>query len=158
MRKDAPGPAPGFTVVETLATLALISILLAMAVPSFRSVIERQRADSALHLVNTQLAQARNTAITRRSPVTVCPSRGGGTCLSGTDWSAGWMLYLDPGRRNQPRNPGDVLRDRRFADPERLEILRAWRDLCANESEKAEIGTMIVELEGRLSAHNHAAE
>ena len=111
MRKDAPGPAPGFTVVETLATLALISILLAMAVPSFRSVIERQRADSALHLVNTQLAQARNTAITRRSPVTVCPSRGGGTCLSGTDWSAGWMLYLDPGRRNQPRNPGDVLRE-----------------------------------------------
>lgn len=56
------------------------------------------------------------------------------------------------------RTPGDVLRDRRFADPERLEILRAWRDLCANESEKAEIGTTIVELEGRLSAHNHAAE
>ena len=26
------------------------------------------------------------------------------------------------------RTPGDVLRDRRFGDAERLEILRAWRD------------------------------
>ena len=56
------------------------------------------------------------------------------------------------------RAPGDVLRDRRFGDAERREILNAWRDLCPGEAEKSEIGMMIVELEGRLSAHNHAAE
>ena len=56
------------------------------------------------------------------------------------------------------RAPGDVLRDRRFGDAERLEILSAWRDLCHGEAEKSEIGAMIGELEGRLSAHNHAAE
>jgi hypothetical protein len=56
------------------------------------------------------------------------------------------------------RAPGDVLRDRRFDDAERLEILSAWRELCEGEAEKSEIGAMIVELEGRLSAHNHAAE
>ncbi len=56
------------------------------------------------------------------------------------------------------RVPGDVLRDRRFGDPERLEILRAWRDATDDGAVQAEIGTMIVELEGRLAAHDHAAE
>lgn len=57
------------------------------------------------------------------------------------------------------RTPGDVLRDRRFGDAERLEILRAWRD-CSNDPAVAgEIGAMIVEVEGRLyTANGHAAE
>jgi hypothetical protein len=54
------------------------------------------------------------------------------------------------------RIPGDVLRDRRFSDGERLEILRAWRDKGGDPT--AEIGAMIVELEHRLVTSNHAAE
>lgn len=54
------------------------------------------------------------------------------------------------------RTPGDVLRDRRFGDGERLEILRAWRD--AGQTGGDEIGAMIVELEQRLSVQDHAAE
>lgn len=55
------------------------------------------------------------------------------------------------------RAPGDVLRDRRFGDAERLEILRAWRDSGAQDD--AEIGAMIQELERRLCpASGHAAE
>jgi hypothetical protein len=56
------------------------------------------------------------------------------------------------------RAPGDVLRDRRFADAERLEILRAWRDGQA-PAQAAEIEMAIAELENRLSIHSgHAAE
>ena len=54
------------------------------------------------------------------------------------------------------RTPGDVLRDRRFGDVERLEILRAWRGVS---DEQSEIDAMIGELEARLgSANDHAAE
>lgn len=57
------------------------------------------------------------------------------------------------------RAPGDVLRDRRFGDEERLEILRAWRDAAPDSAEAGEIGAMIQELEHRLyPANNHAAE
>ena len=57
------------------------------------------------------------------------------------------------------RAPGDVLRDRRFADAERLEILRAWRDSPAAPVQTAEIDVAIAELENRLSiASGHAAE
>ncbi len=55
------------------------------------------------------------------------------------------------------RTPGDVLRDRRFADDERLEILRAWRDAAPGTGDAAEIVAIIVELEGR-AANDHAAE
>ena len=61
------------------------------------------------------------------------------------------------------RTPADVPRDRRFADAERLEILRAWRDCCSDPAAAEEIETMIetmiVEIEGRLyAANDHAAE
>lgn len=52
------------------------------------------------------------------------------------------------------RTPSDVLRDRRFGDEDRLEILRAWRDAGG----EAEIDAMIAELRSRLYASNHAAE
>lgn len=48
------------------------------------------------------------------------------------------------------RVPGDVLRDRRFGDTERLEILRAWR---ATLQDDAETAANIAELEQRLTAH-----
>jgi hypothetical protein len=52
------------------------------------------------------------------------------------------------------RTPNDVLRDRRFSDGERLDILRTWRD--AHDHDDG-IQTVIAELEERLCS-NHAAE
>jgi hypothetical protein len=54
------------------------------------------------------------------------------------------------------RSPGDVLRDRRFDDSERLQILQAWRD--ADPAGKDEIAAIIAELESRLHISGHAAE
>lgn len=53
------------------------------------------------------------------------------------------------------RTPNDVLRDRRFGDGERLEILRSWRD--REESVESGIAAVIAELESRLCS-DHAAE
>jgi hypothetical protein len=52
--------------------------------------------------------------------------------------------------------PADVLRDRRFDDAERLQILRAWRDMPKDDADV--IDAMIAELESRLCANDHAAE
>jgi hypothetical protein len=57
------------------------------------------------------------------------------------------------------RSPADVLRDRRFGDAERLEILEAW-DAAAGGGD---IASLIAELKARLQsqdgpAHDHAAE
>jgi len=52
------------------------------------------------------------------------------------------------------RVPGDVLRDRRFADAERLEILRAWQPA----GDGLGIDAAIADLESRFAADGHAAE
>ena len=54
------------------------------------------------------------------------------------------------------RVPGDVMRDRRFDDSERLEILRAWRSE-ADDMLARQIEDVIGEVESR-SATGHAAE
>jgi hypothetical protein len=58
------------------------------------------------------------------------------------------------------RLPGDVMRDRRFTDSERLEILRAWRQDGDAAAMAPQIESAIVELESRVPAHapDHAAE
>jgi hypothetical protein len=57
------------------------------------------------------------------------------------------------------RAPSDVLRDRRFADKERLEILQAWRVTAMESRDVAEITATILEIEGRLySADEQAAQ
>jgi hypothetical protein len=55
------------------------------------------------------------------------------------------------------RTPNDVLRDRRFSDEERLDILRSWRDGEETPPSPGEIDAVITEVEGRLCS-NHAAE
>ena len=54
------------------------------------------------------------------------------------------------------RSPMDVGRDRRFNDEERLEILRAWMAVGAEEAALPQIENLINEIEGRRV--NHAAE
>jgi len=53
------------------------------------------------------------------------------------------------------RTPSDVLRDRRFGDEDRLEILRAWLETGGDAAGMAEMDAMIAELQSRLY---HAAE
>jgi hypothetical protein len=56
------------------------------------------------------------------------------------------------------RMPADVLRDRRFDDAERLQILRAWREFSKDQADADVIDAMIAEVESRLCASDHAAE
>jgi len=123
MRKDAPGHSSGFSLIELSVALSVAAILLGLALPTFQDTLRRQRTAAALHLLTTQLAQARNTAVTRGVPVTVCPSSGDGQCRSSPDWSAGWLLYRDPKRGDQPRTSGDVLRDIRHPVHASIRIL-----------------------------------
>jgi hypothetical protein len=62
---------------------------------------------------------------------------------------------LDDIKANPPRFyrlPADVMRDRRFGDAERLEILRAWAGEAHASQLASQVQTAIEELENRMPA------
>jgi type IV fimbrial biogenesis protein FimT len=99
----------GFTLIETLFTAAVPAIALALAAPSLGTLLQRQRLTGAMHLLTSQFAIARSTAVMRRVPVSVCPSLEGERCRLDSDWSSGWIMYLDSGRTAQPASSARIL-------------------------------------------------
>lgn len=77
----------GFTLIEVLVVLVLISILLAWGIPNYRNLrATRQVSDFANEMVYS-FTQARNEAIRYGSTVSVVPNGG--------SWSDGWVTQVD---------------------------------------------------------------
>ncbi|MEW6132415.1 MAG: GspH/FimT family pseudopilin [Pseudomonadota bacterium] len=85
----------GFTLVELMVTLAVLTIILAIAVPGVGGFVSNQRVRSQADSMLASLALARNESITQNLRVTLCPS-GNGTSCTGT-WSQGWIVFRDGG-------------------------------------------------------------
>ena len=75
MRTDA-----GFTVLELLTTLAVVTILATSAVPNFTTMILHNRAAATVNGLHTSLNYARHAAIVRNSYVVMCKSDDGVSC------------------------------------------------------------------------------
>ena len=90
----------GFTLVELLITIVVVSILLATAVPSFMQAIKNNRVAGQANsfVVSTQMA--RNEAVKRGASTTICAANTAmNACSSsGTDWSNGWIVFSDLNR------------------------------------------------------------
>jgi type IV fimbrial biogenesis protein FimT len=89
-------PHGGFSLLETLIVIAIVAILLALGVPSFRYVTQSNRATSEINGMLGALQLARAEAIKEGQAVSVCPSLDGATCIVGsTDWETGWIIFSD---------------------------------------------------------------
>lgn len=104
-----PRRPAGFTLIEIAASLSVLSILLAVALPAFSSLLEHQRASAAMASLVSQMSHARLAAVKHRHPVVLCPSIDGLRCDTGGDWSNGWMLFVDRDNLRRPTRDSDLL-------------------------------------------------
>lgn len=74
----------GFTAIELMVTIAVLSILTAIAVPSFGPITERWRVRSTAEDLQTSFYLARSEAIKRGGNVTIEANEAG--------WSVGWKV------------------------------------------------------------------
>ncbi|MBS1144612.1 MAG: prepilin-type N-terminal cleavage/methylation protein [Proteobacteria bacterium] len=85
----------GVTLVELVIAIAIFAILLAMAVPSFESLIASTRVSTTTNDLLAALAQARSEAIRRGQRVTICASANGAQCANAGSWNQGWIIFTD---------------------------------------------------------------
>jgi len=92
LQEPRPRPA-GFTLVELLITIVVLSILLGLAVPAFRTFMQNDQQWVQQTNLVLSLNSARSEAIKEdiAGGVVVCSSTDGATC-TGTPWNQGWIV------------------------------------------------------------------
>ena len=93
----------GYSLYELLITTSLISALLMLGIPSFASMMARQRQQVEINALFHAIHLARKESIMRRKVVSICPSNGGNACSPGRDWSGGWLMFENSDRDSPPQ-------------------------------------------------------
>ena len=79
----------GFTIVELMVTLAIAAIIISIAAPSFKAIIDNNRVTTATNDFTASIALAKTEAVKRNTNAQICPSNGG------SDWSGGYRIGID---------------------------------------------------------------
>lgn len=107
MRRSTPAHGTlihgGFTLIEIMIALAVLSILGVIAVPGFTNLInDSTRANAVNSFIHTVFL-ARSEAIKRGEIVSICKSTNGADCAAGADgWDAGWITFVNTDRDEPP--------------------------------------------------------
>jgi prepilin-type N-terminal cleavage/methylation domain-containing protein len=86
----------GFTLLELLVAIVIMGILAAIAIPSFRTTIQKHRLRSATDNLQAAIDYARSEAVLRATYVSLCASTDGATCASSKTYETGWLVYAHP--------------------------------------------------------------
>jgi type IV fimbrial biogenesis protein FimT len=86
----------GFTIIELLITVTLISIMLLIAMPNMSDLVLHNRATTNINTIISALQLARSEAINRKIKVKYCQSSNYKTC--GGNWKDGQIIIDEDGK------------------------------------------------------------
>lgn len=118
-----PHRSAGFSLIELLATTVIAALVTGATLPSVSRFIEQHHAASAVSALTAHMQLARMAAITRNHRTVLCPSADGSQCLSGSDWSGGWILFADDDGNRRPDSREDILRQEQEPTSRHLRII-----------------------------------
>ncbi|MDP3699920.1 MAG: GspH/FimT family pseudopilin [Hylemonella sp.] len=85
----------GYSLIELLVALSLVTTLMAWAVPTLSDVIHSVRVNTGTQALATSLALARSEAVKRNARVVMCKSAQGTACEPDAAWEQGWIVFHD---------------------------------------------------------------
>lgn len=96
----------GFTLAETMFAAAITLILGAMAVPTFKSLLDGIALRTATDELFSAVQYARAQAISRNARVLLAPLG------DGDDWTQGWAVFIDADEDLRPGEDDEMLLQR----------------------------------------------
>lgn len=94
--------------LETMVTVTLVAVLMAMAAPGLSALVKNSRRDGYVLGIVGGLNFARSEAIRQGCHVKICPSSNGAQCAGNAHWETGWIVFADP-NRNGMRDAGEQI-------------------------------------------------
>lgn len=85
----------GYTAMELIVTVVIVTLLVAAALPAFKSTFASTQLSSVKSALIVSLQRARVEALSSGRDVVLCPSANQRNCNDDSDWSEGWLLYRD---------------------------------------------------------------
>ena len=98
----------GMTIIELMVVIAIAGVLVGLAIPSMKSIIDNQRISAANNDLISSLIYARSEAVRQKKHVTVCASSDASTCKAGNagiaNWNDGWIVFANTSSTTLTRN------------------------------------------------------
>jgi type IV fimbrial biogenesis protein FimT len=86
----------GLTLIELMTTLAVAGISLAILVPGWYGLSNRNQISSTSNQLLGHLRYARSEAVSRYSDISLCPSEDGIACSGDPrGWHKGYIIFVD---------------------------------------------------------------
>ncbi|MGY2463698.1 GspH/FimT family pseudopilin [Vreelandella sulfidaeris] len=119
----------GFTLLELLISLLLVGIIAAWGLPNFQALGERIAQTSEVNRFQSAFSLARNTAISQRSQITICPASEGRTACD-SEWSGELMIIK--GDKTDSVQADDILRVIPAQENTEVAYSRGWSRIRYN--------------------------
>ena len=91
----------GFTLIEVMVVVAIVAILVKLAAPSFKGIIQSNNMKGTVNSFISDMRLARSEAVRRGGSVVMCrssnPEAATPSCGSGSTvgWESGWIVFQD---------------------------------------------------------------
>jgi type IV fimbrial biogenesis protein FimT len=93
----------GFTLVELLVAIAILSILMVIGLPSYKYITSSYRMSAEANDLLGDLQYTQGEAIREGQFVTVCAANAALTnCSGNTSWASGWIVFSNPTNAANP--------------------------------------------------------
>ncbi len=88
-------PEPGFTLLDALLGMSIAVLVFGFALPNYRDAVAEVHASAARSAMTMTLFAAMRDATINGQEAVICPSADETACRGGTDWSEGWIVFID---------------------------------------------------------------